>query len=191
MHVDSRQKRAIGAYLLQCDLDDKDPEDWDDADTLRKEGLSLEGLVVPDVDGLTSDEEAREGEEEVEMEEEVVVVVTGHLRIPSPIQTSSEEEDEEELAEEEGGGRRWRRFRGVLGPVKDTCHSVISKIYSHACLPWFMCVPPAPPSLTRGDISPFSSFFQKKYFHGGYSTVACLGIGQLDSEVHACLKIDN
>ena len=34
----------------------------DDADTLIKEGFTtLDGLVVPDVDGLTSDEEAGEG----------------------------------------------------------------------------------------------------------------------------------
>jgi hypothetical protein len=88
----------------------QDPEDWDDADTLRKEGLSLEGLGIPDVDSLTSDEEAGEGEKGDEMEEEEVVVEeeAAHLHVPSPIQASSEEEDEEEVEDEEGpgGGRR-------------------------------------------------------------------------------------
>ena len=61
---------------------------------------------MPDVEGLTSDEEAGEGEEGDEMEEEVVVE-EAHLRMPSPIlafsssssssSSSSEEEEEESL----------------------------------------------------------------------------------------------
>ena len=96
-----QEKKAMSAYLVKCGLDDQDPEDWDDADTLLKEGLTLDGLVIPDVDGLTSDEEAGEGEEGDEMEEEVVVE-EAHLRMPSPIlafssSSSSSEEEEESL----------------------------------------------------------------------------------------------
>ena len=79
-----QEKKAMSAYLLKCGLDDQDPEDWDNPDTLLKEGHTLDGLVIPDVDGLTSDEEAGEGEKGDEMEEEVVVE-EAHLRMPSPI----------------------------------------------------------------------------------------------------------
>ena len=64
----------------------------DDADTLIKEGFTtLDGLVVPDVDGLTSDEEAGEGkkgdemEEDKEKEEEEEEVLALSLRFPLPI----------------------------------------------------------------------------------------------------------
>ena len=86
--------KELSVYLLKCDLDDQDPEDWDDADVLLGEGLNLEGLVMPDVDSLTSDEEAGEGEKGDEMEEEEMEEVT-HLRVPSPILTTGG-----------GGGRR-------------------------------------------------------------------------------------
>ena len=46
-----QEERAISAYLFKCGLDDQDPLDWDDVDA-----LSMEGLVMPDVDGLSSDE---------------------------------------------------------------------------------------------------------------------------------------
>ena len=57
--------RAITAYLFQCGLVDQNPEYWGDVDSLR-----AEGLVMPIVAGLSSDEEEGEGETEDEMEEE-------------------------------------------------------------------------------------------------------------------------
>ena len=121
-----QEKKAISVYLLKCGLDDQDPEDWDDADVLLGEGLNLEGLVMPDVDGLTSDEEAGEGEKGDEMEEEEMEEVT-HLRVPSPILPEDEEEvevthlhvpspvlttDEEEVEDEEGGEEEMARGEG-------------------------------------------------------------------------------
>ena len=96
-----QEKKAMSAYLLKCGLDDQDPEDWDNPDTLLKEGHTLDGLVIPDVDGLTSDEEAGEGkkgdemEEDKEKEEEEEEVLAPSLRIPSPNMAVSSEEDEE------------------------------------------------------------------------------------------------
>ena len=58
-------RRAISAYLFQCGLDDQNPEDWGDVDSLR-----ADGLVMPIVAGLSSDEEEAEGETEEKMEEE-------------------------------------------------------------------------------------------------------------------------
>ena len=92
-----QEKKAISAYLLKCGLDDQDPEDWDDADVLLGEGLNLEGLVMPDVDGLTSDEEAGEGEKGDESEEEEEMEEVTHLRVPSPVLPPSSSEDEEEV----------------------------------------------------------------------------------------------
>ena len=46
-----QDREGISRYLLKCGLDDQDPLDWDDVDA-----LSMEGLVLPDVDGLSSDE---------------------------------------------------------------------------------------------------------------------------------------
>ena len=101
----------------------QDPEDWDDADTLRKEGLSLEGLGIPDVDSLTSDEEAGEGEkgDEMEEEEEVEEEEAAHLHVPSLIQSSSEEEVEEEVEDEEGGGEEMKMIQGDSAS-KRRCH---------------------------------------------------------------------
>ena len=112
-----QEKKAISVYLLKCGLDDQDPEDWDDADVLLGEGLNLEGLVMPDVDGLTSDEEAGEGEKGDESEEEEEMEEVTHLRVPSPILTEDEEEvedeegGEEEMARGEGGARACKRRR--------------------------------------------------------------------------------
>ena len=84
---------------------------------LLGEGLSLEGRVMPDVDGLTSDEEAGEGEKGDEMEEEEEMEEVTHLRVPSPILTEDEEEvedeegGEEEMAMGEGGARASKRRR--------------------------------------------------------------------------------
>ena len=103
-----QEKKAISVYLLKCGLDDQDPEDWDDADVLLGEGLNLEGLVMPDVDGLTSDEEAGEGEKGDEMEEEEEMEEVTHLRVPSPILT----EDEEEVEDEEGGEEEMAMVQG-------------------------------------------------------------------------------
>ena len=55
----------MSAYLFECGLDDQNPEDWGEVDLLR-----AEGLVIPIVAGLSSDEEEGEGETEDEMEEE-------------------------------------------------------------------------------------------------------------------------
>ena len=122
-----QEKKAISAYLLKCGLDDQDPEDWDDADVLLGEGLNLEGLVMPDVDGLTSDEEAGEGEKGDEMEEEEEMEEVTHLRVPSPILPEDEEEvevthlrvpspvlttDEEEVEDEEGGEEEMAMVQG-------------------------------------------------------------------------------
>ena len=124
-----QEKKAISVYLLKCGLDDQDPEDWDDADVLLGEGLNLEGLVMPDVDGLTSDEEAGEGEKGDEMEEEEEMEEVTHLRVPSPILTEDEEEvevthlrvpspilttgtDDEEEEDEEGGEEEMAMVQG-------------------------------------------------------------------------------
>jgi hypothetical protein len=81
---------------------------------------------MPDVDGLTSDEEAGEGEKGDEMEEEEMEEAT-HLRVPSPILTEDEEEvevthlrvpspilttDEEEVEDEEGGEEEMAMVQG-------------------------------------------------------------------------------
>ena len=60
-----QEKRAISACLLKCGMDDQDPQEWDDLDSLAQEGL--------DAEGLQSDEgEAdRDKKEEDEMEEDV------------------------------------------------------------------------------------------------------------------------
>jgi hypothetical protein len=34
-----QEQRGISAYLFKCGLDDQDPQDWDDVDTLHAEGL--------------------------------------------------------------------------------------------------------------------------------------------------------
>ena len=47
-----QDRRAISAYLFECGLNDPNPEDWGDVDSLR-----AEGLVIPIVAGLSSDEE--------------------------------------------------------------------------------------------------------------------------------------
>ena len=39
-----QEKKAISVYFLKCGLDDQDPEDWDDADVLLGEGLTLKAL---------------------------------------------------------------------------------------------------------------------------------------------------
>jgi len=57
-----------------------------------------------------------------------------------------EEGGEEEIAMIQGGAKASKRRPSL-------------KICSHPCLPLFMCVAPAPPSLLRGENSPFSSFF--------------------------------
>ena len=59
-----QEERAISAYLLKCGMDDQDPEEWDDVDSLAREGLNAEGLL-PD-----EGEEDRDKEREDEMEED-------------------------------------------------------------------------------------------------------------------------
>ena len=97
-----QEETAISAYLFKCGLDDQDPADWDDTHVLLGEGL-IEGLVVPEVDGLTSDEESAKGEKGDEMEEEEemeeVTQAYTHLRAPSPILA----DDDEDVEDEEGG----------------------------------------------------------------------------------------
>ena len=88
---------------------------------LLGEGLSIEGLVIPDVDGLTSDEESAEGEKGDEMEEEEemeeVTQASTHLRVPSPIladddgDVEDEEGGEEEIALVRDGSRANKRRR--------------------------------------------------------------------------------
>ena len=60
-----QEQRAISAYLLKCGMDDQDPQEWDDVDTLAREGLDAEGLQSDE------GEEDRDKEEEDEMEEDV------------------------------------------------------------------------------------------------------------------------
>ena len=60
-----QEQRAISAYLLKCGMDDQDPEEWDDVDSLAQEGLDAEGLQSHE------GEEDRDKEEEDEMEEDV------------------------------------------------------------------------------------------------------------------------
>ena len=60
-----QDSRAISAYLFQCELDDQNPEDWGDVDSFQ-----AQGLVMPIVAGLSSDEEEGKEETEDEMEEE-------------------------------------------------------------------------------------------------------------------------
>jgi hypothetical protein len=79
--------RAISAYLFECGLDDQNPEDWGDVDSLR-----AEGLVIPIVAGLSSDEEEGEGETEDEMEEE---------EEEEPEETEEKEPEETEEKDEE------------------------------------------------------------------------------------------
>lgn len=103
-----QDKRAISAYLFACGLDDQNPEDWGDVDSLR-----AEGLVIPDVDGLSSEEEGEgDMEDEMEEEEEGELEETEekepeeteenetddnalNLRLPSPELLSSSDDDEE------------------------------------------------------------------------------------------------
>jgi len=93
--------KAISAYLFRLGLDDQNPEDWNDDEVLRT------GLVVPDADDPSSDEEEglREGEGGGIMEEQ------GE---GSPLESSSSEEEEdqgdevEEEQEEQGEARASR-----------------------------------------------------------------------------------
>ena len=94
-------KKAISAYLFRLGLDNQNPEDWNDDEVLRT------GLVVPDADDPSSDEEEglREGERGGIMEEQ------GE---GSPLESSSSEEEEdqgdevEEEQEEQGEARASR-----------------------------------------------------------------------------------
>jgi hypothetical protein len=80
-----QEKQAISSCRYKCGLDDQDPKGWDDVDT-----QSAEGLVVPKVDGLSSDEDEREGETGDEMQQK---------------EEWGEEGDDQEAGErEEGGG---------------------------------------------------------------------------------------
>ena len=92
----------MSAYLFECGLDDQNPEDWGEVDLLR-----AEGLVIPIVAGLSSDEEEGEGETEDEMEEEEEEEPeeteekdkeenAQNLVMPSPEGLSSSDEEEEE-----------------------------------------------------------------------------------------------
>ena len=62
-----QEERAISAYLFKCGLDDQDPRDWDDVDTLRAEGL---GTSILDVEVLTPDNQEGDGDQKDDMEEE-------------------------------------------------------------------------------------------------------------------------
>jgi len=84
-----QDERAISAYryLFKCGLDDQDPQDQDDVDTLHAEG---HGNGIPDVEVLSPDEQEGDGDQKDEMKDE----------------EEEEEEKEKEDEEEEGGGRR-------------------------------------------------------------------------------------
>ena len=74
----------ISAYLFKCGLDDQDPRDWDDVDTMLTEGLGI----------LDVEDEVEEEEEEavvVEAEEEEEEAAAA-MKIPSPIPPCSSEE---------------------------------------------------------------------------------------------------
>ena len=47
-----QEERAVSAYLFKCGLDDQDPRDWDDVDTLRAEGTSILDIEVLSPDNL-------------------------------------------------------------------------------------------------------------------------------------------
>jgi hypothetical protein len=89
------------------------------------------------VDGLTSDEEAGEGENGDEMQEEEEMEEVTHLRVPSPVLTEDEEEvevthlrvpspilttDEEEVEDEEGGEEEMARGEGGARASKRRRH---------------------------------------------------------------------
>ena len=88
-----QDERAISAYLFKCGLDDQDPQNWDDIDTLHAEGLG-----IADVEVLSPDEQEGDGDQQDEMEveekEEEAEKATAVLKIPSPIPPSSSEEEE-------------------------------------------------------------------------------------------------
>ena len=69
--------------------------------------------------------------------------------------------------------RRWRtkrlgggQIQMIQGGTGASKRRPLLKICSHVCLPLFMCVPPSPPSLTRGEIFPFVSFFVRDKMEG-------------------------
>ena len=53
-----QEERAVSAYLFKCGLDDQDPRDWDDVDTLHAEGL---GTSILDVEVLLLDNQEGDG----------------------------------------------------------------------------------------------------------------------------------
>ena len=94
-----QEQRGLNAYLLKCGMDDQDPQEWDDVDSLAQEGLDAEDLQSDE------GEEDRDKEEEDEMEVDV----------------SSEKDHGENEDQDEGDepARRWVWVSPVL-PSSDS-----------------------------------------------------------------------
>jgi len=87
-------------------LDDQDPQDWDDVDTLHAEGLG-----IADVEVLSPDEQEGDGDQKDEMEmgeEKEEAAAAAAFKIPSPIPPSSSEEEEKVTQSDEGASKRRR-----------------------------------------------------------------------------------